>query len=113
MSHIVARGAVDSKGKPSVTSNVVTDLRTKFPGLIITDDTRMIGLKKHYSNKNTMYIDLFKNENDIILYFDRDTKDLFYTISEIERAVQRGEISEERIDNSVKRILEAKGINIK
>ncbi len=113
ISHLIVNGSVDSKGKPSVVSeSLVSDLRNKFAGLIITDGISMLGLKNYYNDINQMYIDLFKADNDLILNFDTDTKSLYNMISMIEAAVKNGVISEERINDSVVRILNAKGINV-
>jgi len=113
VSHIIVNGSVDSELKPSVVSkNLINSLREKFNGLIITDEIGMLGLRDYYSNVNEMYIDLFKVDNDIILNFDTNLKNIYYMINVIEKAVKRGEVSEERINKSVTRILKAKGINV-
>jgi len=112
-SWIIVNGSVESQGKPSGASEkLVNGLRNKFTGLIITDEINMLGLKNYYDNVDRMYIDLFKADNDLILNFNKDPKVLFRMISVIEDAVKNGEISEERIDQSVIRILNAKGINV-
>ena len=114
ISHVITRGAIDSEGKPAIASKrAVTSLRNQFNGLIITDDTRMAALQNHYSSSTEIYLDLFKADNDLILYFNKDTKELYYIISNIEKAIQYGAISEDRIDKSVTRILKAKGIKVK
>lgn len=113
ISHQITDGYVDSKGKPSDASeNTVNNLRQKFSGLIITDDIGMQGLKNYYKSIEDMYIDLFKADNDLIINFDYVPSNLEYMVSVIENAVKSGEIKEERIDNSVIRILNAKGINV-
>jgi len=113
ISHIIVNGSVDSELKPSVVSKkLVSDLREQFNGLIITDEIRMLGLKKYYKDIDQMYIDLFKADNDLILNFDINLGNLYHMISVIENAVRAGEIGEDRIDDSVIRILKAKGINV-
>ena len=72
----------------------------------------MASLKKYYPDKDKMYIDLFKAGNDLILNFDKNPRNLYHMISIIERAVENGDIPESRIDNSVLRILNYKGINV-
>ena len=112
ISHVIASGAVDSESMPAVVSMRLSEkLRNEFDGLIISDDTGMPGLKDYYKNKDEMYIDLFKAENDMILYFDKNPRKLYHLLSVIENAVKNGEISEARIDNSVLKILRYKGIN--
>lgn len=113
ISHIIVNGSVDSESKPSVVSQKLTNnLRNKFTGLIIADEIRMSGLKNYYTSIEQMYIDLFKANNDLIINLNSDVRDIYYMISVIENAVKNGEISEDRIDNSVIRILGAKGINV-
>ena len=111
--HVIAEGAVSSESKPSVVSkNVIEGIRKNFTGLIVTDEIRMGGLKNYYSRVEDMYIDLFKAGSDLILFFDTRVDNLQYLISVIEEAVKDGIISEERIDNSVTRILRMKGIKV-
>ena len=113
ISHKIVTGFMDSESKPSVVSEkLVKGLRGKFSGLIITDEIRMGGLKKYYSDINKMYVDLFRADNDIILDFDRDPSNIYKMISVVEDAINRGEISEGRIDRSIERIFTAKGISI-
>ncbi len=113
VSHIIADGYANSENKPSVVSEkLIGELRNKFTGLIITDEIRMLGLSDYYSDVDQMYIDLFKAENDVILNFDINLDNLEHMISVVEKAVIEGEIKEERIDDSVERILNAKGVNV-
>ena len=113
ISHIIVQGMVDSEGKPSVASEeLVNGLRKTYDGLIITDEIRMLGLADYYEDIDQMYIDVFRADNDIILNFDDDQATLYHMIVVVEDAVNRGEISEERIDSSVTRILEAKGLEV-
>jgi len=114
ISHLIVNGSVNSESKPAVVSiKLVKNLRNQFNGLIITDEIRMLGLKKYYEDTDQMYIDLFKADNDLILNFDTNPKNIFHMVSVVENAIKDGEISEDRIDKSVIRILTAKGINIK
>jgi len=118
VSHLVAGGSVDSEFKPSVvSSNLVSGLRDEFTGLIITDEIGMEGLRSFYSTSSgtdygQMFLDLFKADNDIVITFDRNPVNVYEMVKHIEKAVERGEISEERIDTSVIKILEAKGITV-
>ncbi|MBS3123286.1 hypothetical protein J4437_01485 [Candidatus Woesearchaeota archaeon] len=110
VSHIIVSGAVDSEGKPAVVSKKIMDsLKEQYSGLIISDEVNMLGLKNFYSNTDQMYLDLFKAGNDIILNFNEDPQDTHRMIQLIKKAVENGEISLKQIDNSVKKILEAKG----
>lgn len=113
VSHIIVNGSVNSENKPSsVSEKLIGNLRNNFDGLIITDEIRMNGLEIYYKDRYQMYIDLFKADNDIILNLDNNIKNLHYVISVVERAVNEGIISEERIDRSIERILKAKGIRV-
>jgi beta-glucosidase-like glycosyl hydrolase len=113
ITHTIASGVVDSEGLPSVTSEpVIRDLKQGFPGLIITDDIQMAGLSDFYESKERMYIDLYNADNDMIIFFDRDPKNIDYMISVVENAILSGEISEDKIDRSVTKILEAKGLKV-
>ncbi len=115
VSHLITYGEVNSEGKPSVTSKKIIDgLRsTGFDGLIITDEINMKGVSKFYESRSDMYIDVFKAGADIVLNFYQDPNEIYDMIKTIEKSVKNGTISEDRIDTSVKRILTAKGIEIK
>ncbi len=111
--HPIVYGAVDSGGKQcTVSKEIVFGLRKKFNGLIITDAVTMLGLRWSYLfNFKKAYPELVKAGNDILLdtiKFSTYSK-ILKRINEIEKAVERGEISEERINESVRRILREKG----
>ncbi len=74
-----------------------------FKGLVITDALNMDGLTKHFNTKEVA-IRCVNAGIDLILMPQGEIK----TIDAIENAVKKGEISEERINISVKKILEAK-----
>lgn len=74
-----------------------------FNGLIITDALNMEGVTKHFNTKEVA-VRCVKAGIDLILMPQGETK----TIDAIENAVKKGDISEERIDISVKKILNAK-----
>jgi len=114
--HTMVSGELNSHGKQStVSKNIIDELRKKFDGLIITDAIGMLGLRSSYFfDSSRMYIDLIKAGNDLILdtfYLSSGFKRVRNGISEIESAVRRGEITESRINSSVKRILKIKGYN--
>lgn len=112
--HPIVSGAIDSKKKQSTISpEIIIPLRKKFNGLIITDDIHMMGLRWSYLlNFNRVYVDLVKAGNDIILeatpHFTK-YKGIKKRIEHLEKAIKKGKISEERINESVKKILEMKG----
>jgi beta-N-acetylhexosaminidase len=115
--HAIVSGAINSNGKQStVSKEVISTLKENFSGLIVTDAISMLGLKFSYLfSSNKLYVDLVKSGNDIIL--DISLKFSNYRrvkngINAIENAVKSGEIPEERIDESVKKILEKKGYRV-
>jgi len=114
--HPIVYGAIDSKGKQSTVSpEVIGNLRRNFSGIIITDAVTMWGLRWSYLfNSNKLYSDLIIAGNDIILdsYPYPNYKSIKNKMKGIEKAVRKGKISEERIDESVKRILETKGYEV-
>ena len=109
VSHQITTGVLDTSGKPAVVSSLVDDLSNRFKGMIIADEIGMMGLKKFYKTDKERYTDLFKVNNDVILIFHGDTFVLERFIDAIEEGVEKGEISQNRIDKSVKKILEFKG----
>ena len=90
---------------PASLSPVAIDgiLRGKlgFEGVVVTDSAGMGGYKMWKTQKERVK-DVFKAGNDILLFPEIED---FETIEE---AIKSGEISEERIDESVRRILEMK-----
>ena len=111
--HPVVYGAVDSKCKQSTVSReVIGGLRDKFEGLIITDAVTMMGLRISYLfNFKKVYPILISAGNDIILDTHKHAgyRAIKKRLHEIEKAVDKGYLSEELIDKRVKKILEAKG----
>ena len=90
----------------SVSESVVTGLLKEelgFGGLIITDALNMKGLSQYFE-PGVRELEAVKAGNDILLM----PSDLGRAINEIKRAVKRGEIPEERINASCRKILLAK-----
>lgn len=117
--HAIVSGAIDSKKKQStVSKEVISTLRKNFTGIVITDAISMWGLRFSYLfNTKKLYIDLVKAGNDIILDIPMQGDSTNYKkvklgIQAISSAVKKGEISEKQIDESVKRILQAKGYEV-
>ena len=109
VSHQIAQGEVDSNGKPSTVSKEVID-NLNYDGLIIADEINMQALKSfYYLNKAELYVDLINAGNHVILDFDLDSKDVNRLILNIEKKVNGEEIDKGLIDNSVRKILLAKG----
>jgi beta-N-acetylhexosaminidase len=108
-SHLIVTGELDSNGNPSVVSDEIINSLKDKKSLMISDDTMMLGLRNFYSTPEQLYIDVFKAGNDLILNFDEDPLEINHMIKVVAEAVESGEISLEQIDNSVRKILQAKG----
>ncbi|MCJ7840107.1 beta-N-acetylhexosaminidase [Lederbergia sp. NSJ-179] len=93
----------------SMSEKVITDLLRKqlhFKGVVMTDDMTMQAITKHYDIGEAS-VQSVKAGSDIILIahgYDHATA----AIDAIVQAVEAGEWSEDRIDDSVRRILELK-----
>ncbi len=115
VSHLITYGKVNSEGKPSVASKRIIDHLKKdvgFKGLIVSDEINMQGMKRFYPTLDAMYVDVFKAGSDVILNFNTDPNEIYNMIKVIEKAVWKGEIDEDRIDASVRKILRFKGFKV-
>lgn len=113
VSHLIVEGAVDSGGMPTVVSTPLVDgLREGYDGLIVTDEIWMLGVRGFYDNEKDLYLDVFRTDIDLILFFNTDERAIYDLISIVAKDVERGLIPKERIDSSVRRILEAKGFQV-
>jgi len=115
--HAIVTGAIDSEGRQATVSpEVISHLRKDFDGLIVTDAIGMWGLKWSYLfRSDKMFVDLAKAGNDVILdthYIFPNYRRVKSGINAIVKAVEKGEISERQIDESVTRILKKKGYNV-
>lgn len=113
--HQIAKGELDSKGKPSsVSSDVIDSLKDLgFKGLVISDEINMLGLKSFYVfNKRKLYRDLINSGENIILDFLPGMRSLYKTILKVEEDVKNGKIDEGKIDESAKKILKVKGYRL-
>ena len=99
--------AIDAQNPASISPAIITGLlrdKLGFTGVVITDDLEM-GATKDY-NEN-IGVNAVKAGADIALVCHEYTDQQKVYLSILE-AVQRGEISEERINESVRRILKMK-----
>lgn len=107
VAHLEVNAIEPKKGLPtSLSYKTITDLlrnELKFEGLAFTDALNMKGVTR---NKSAGQVDLeaFKAGNDILLF----SENVPLGIQKIVQAVKNGEISEERLAESVKRILRYK-----
>lgn len=97
--------------EPSSVSKVfLTDIlrqQWQYQGVIITDDMAMGGLSKVYSNE-VMGVKAVQAGVDILLSCSGDPTMTYTIYDKVLEAVKQGNISEERINASVRRILATK-----
>jgi len=114
--HPIVYGQVSSnKKQATISRELIGGLRRKFKGLIITDAVTMLGLRLSYLfNFKKVYLDLIMAGNDIILdtAASSNYNQIRGRMNGLLKAVQEGKISEKRIDESVKRILQTKGYKV-
>jgi beta-N-acetylhexosaminidase len=93
----------------TISSNVVSDLLEKqlgFKGIIVTDALDMAGLTHLFANDiGRAAVEAFKAGNDLLII----PADFPASYQAMVKAVSSGEISRERLDRSVLKILKTKG----
>ena len=90
----------------TLSKKVVTDLlknKYNYKGLIITDALNMSGVTKNRIPGEVDY-QAFMAGNDILLF----SQDVSAAVKKISDAIENGTITEERLEESVKKILKAK-----
>ncbi len=104
VAHLNIPSLIDEPNRPTTLSkNIVSNiLREKlgFNGLVFTDALNMKGVT-HYFDAGEIEFEALKAGNDVLLY----PQDVPEAISYIKKKIRRGEISEQRINESCKRIL--------
>ncbi|WP_428236423.1 glycoside hydrolase family 3 protein [Gracilimonas sp.] len=97
----------------TLSRNVLKNLLRKnlgFSGVIISDDMQMRAISDHYSLKESLEeglkagLDIFCFGNNLL----KEQVELKDCVSAVEQLVEEGEITEQRIDESVSRILKLK-----
>ncbi|MCK4647788.1 hypothetical protein KAT24_02575 [Candidatus Pacearchaeota archaeon] len=112
--HQIVSGEVDSNAKPSSVSKEIIDNLNNFSGLIISDEINMAGLKRFYLfNKKALYRDLINSGENLILDFKLTPVSAYKLLNKLEKLVKSGKIDEDKINQSVKKILIAKGYKVK
>ena len=105
VSHVTVTGAGD--GLPSCLSPVIcTDLLRKelgFEGIIITDSMQMQSITANYDSGQAAVKALEAGCDMILMPVDLDA-----AVAGVQEAVENGTLTEQRIDRSVKRILDEK-----
>ncbi|MBV7504399.1 beta-N-acetylhexosaminidase [Bacillus sp. sid0103] len=100
---------LDADFPSSMSRNIITGVLRKqldFSGVVITDDMTMGAIIDHYSIGKAS-VESVKAGSDIILV-GHGYNHIVETISSLKTAVQKGEITEQRINESVSRILKLK-----
>jgi beta-glucosidase-like glycosyl hydrolase len=100
---------IDDTYPSSLSKGVITDLlrnKLNYQGAVITDDLTMKAITNHYGIGQAA-VQSVKAGSDLIL-IAHDARKALAAIEAIKSAVKNGELSEERIDESVKRIINLK-----
>lgn len=100
---------IDENYPSSLSKIIMTDLlrnNLNFAGVIITDDMTMEAVTKNYSLGEAAVLSV-QGGSDIIMVA-HEYENIVEVISTLKTAVEKGEISEERINESVIRILKLK-----
>ncbi|NBC65937.1 MAG: serine hydrolase [Bacteroidetes bacterium] len=87
---------------PSILNKILID-SLSFDGLIVTDGLEMQGIAAHYSPGQAVIKALQAGADQMLVSTDEKA-----AINEIKKAVESGELSEERIEFSVRKILQLK-----
>ncbi len=105
--HIAFPGISPTPGLPGTLDPVIlTGILADtlgFDGLVVTDGLEMSGISSHYSPGRAVIMALQAGADIMLISPDAVT-----AIHEVEMAVRRGVIPEERIDHSVRKILQLK-----
>ncbi len=105
--HMAVPKVTGDKQLPSTLSEkMLTDIlcdSLKFDGIVVTDALEMAGITNHYWC-GLAAVRAIKAGADVLLL----PPDAAVAVDEVERAVRRGDISETRIDRSLRKILSAK-----
>lgn len=105
--------ALDETYPASLSKKIVTGvLRNEmgYKGLIITDDTEMGALSKHYEFKDIGVKAVEAGADIVMVCHEYEHEKEVY--NGLLKAVQSGEISQERVDASVRRILRVKLLHL-
>ena len=100
------KGADDTTMPTTLSKKVVTQLLKNemgFNGLVFTDALNMKGVSSHF-DPGMVDVKALLAGNDVLLF----SQDVGVAISEIKKAIQRGEITQDDIDNRVRKLLKAK-----
>lgn len=106
--HVLYPSLDNSLVPASVSKKIINDIlinELNFKGVIVTDDMEMNGIKS-YSRIEACIKAVNAGVNMFI--FRNTTKEIYMLVQNMEAAVKKGEINEQNINLSVKKILELK-----
>jgi beta-N-acetylhexosaminidase len=106
MAHISVPNIIGENTPASLSNFMINEVLRQqlgFKGVVITDALNMGAISQNYSNEKAVILAI--NAGVDVLLMPRDFKEAFYGIL---NAVVIGEISESRIDDSLRRILQLK-----
>jgi beta-N-acetylhexosaminidase len=100
---------LDANSPASMSKTIMTDIlrnQLRFSGVIITDDMTMNAITAHFGIGRAA-VESVKSGSDIILV-GHDYNKIVEVFSSLKTAVQKGEISDQKINDSVSRIIKLK-----
>lgn len=100
---------LDENYPASMSKNIITDLlrdEMGFEGVVITDDLTMGAISESYSFGDAAVLSINAGCDILSICFGEDN--VKQAVKAIKEAVENGDITEERIDESVRRILKLK-----
>lgn len=106
--HLIIKD-IDKKYPASLSKKIIQKYlieKYNYKGLIITDDLKMMAIRLHYNMKNAV-VKAIEAGNDIIM-IGLPYKKIDKIIKFIVKEVKNGRIKEERINESVEKIIEIK-----
>lgn len=104
--HIAVPNVIEDNTPSSLSEKMITEVlreRLGYQGIIITDAMDMGAITSLYSSEEASLLAI-KAGVDMVLM----PEDYFESVHAVVRAVENGDISEERINESIRRILTAK-----
>lgn len=108
IAHILMN-VIDPENPASLSKVVITDILRKqmnFEGVVITDDMTMDAILKNYKIGNAAIKSIYAGSDIILVCHDYDNQ--LNVIDAFKAAAKNGTISEERVNESVYRILQLK-----
>lgn len=100
---------LDEDNPASMSKAIITDLlrdKLGYDGLVITDDLTMQAITKYYDIATAAVSSIIAGSDMVMIAHDYNA--VLHTIAAFKDALQAGVLTEERIDESVKRILQLK-----